>query len=434
MSEKFVSSQNRLVMKSSLITYSLRVMMKESIPSVSLLVLFIIFISGACTADDDIAETILMDASYLLNSKTRIDKGDTMHMHAFEQLIKDADRALEEAPYSVTDKEKLPPSGDKHDYASYSRYWWPDPSKADGLPYIRRDGETNPASQSTKESDRPRIGALGEDTETLGLAYYLTGKQKYAKKAAEFLRTWFLDEATRMNPNLNHAQCRLGHNDGYKSGVLDGRLMIRALEGSLLISGSSELTDSEMNKLKAWAKEYYEWLTTSNLALQEAASKNNHGSYYDLQVMYFALYAGYHDAAKQIAKDFIQDRLFSQIQSDGSMPEELARTRPLFYSIYNLHAMFLVAQLAETVDVDIWKAHEETSRLKAGLDYIVPYTDPKELWPHPTIGEVNRMELFTILQMADRKYPGQNYLERVEHLPIEKRKIHRANLVFPLMR
>ena len=304
--------------------------MKEINQSVLQIAILIMLICGACKSDDGLAETILMDAKYLLKSKTRIEKGDTMLMNAYEQLIKDADRVLKEAPYSVTDKERLPPSGDKHDYASYSRYWWPAPNKADGLPYIRRDGETNPASQSSKESDRPRIGAFGENTEALGLAYYLTGKQKYAKKAAKFLRVWFLDEETRMNPNLNHAQCRPGHNNGSKSGVLDGRLMIRALEGSLLISGSSELTDLEIEKLKTWAKEYFEWLTTSKLALQEAASKNNHGSYYDVQVIYFALYSGNHDAAKQIAQKFVKNRVYTQIQPDGSMPEEIARTRPLF--------------------------------------------------------------------------------------------------------
>lgn len=408
--------------------------MKESILSVSLIVLLIILISGACKSDDELASTILMDAEYLLNSKTRIEKGDTLLMNAFGQLIEDADRALNEIPYSVTNKEKLPPSGDKHDYASYSRYWWPDPNKADGLPYIRRDGETNPASQSSKESDRSRIGTLGENTEALGLAYYLTGKQNYAKKAAEFLRVWFLDEATRMNPNFNHAQCRPGHNNGSKSGVLDGRLMIRALEGSLLISGSAELTDSEIKGLKNWAKEYYEWLTTSKLALQEAASKNNHGSYYDVQAIYFALYSENYEAAKQIAQKFVQNRVISQIQPDGSMPEELARTRPLFYSIYNLHAMFLVAQLAEKVNIDIWKANEKKSRLKAGLDYLVPYTDQEKIFPHPTIGEANRMEMFAILQMADHTYSDQNYLKMIDELPLEERKNKRVNLVFPLMR
>jgi len=381
---------------------------------------------------ENVASTILMDGKILAQTKMRIEKNDPKLKSALDQLIAEADAALLEGPWSVTDKEKLPPSGDKHDYASYSRYWWPDPEKPDGLPYIRRDGETNPASQSLKESDRQRIGPLGINTETLGLAYYFTGDEKYAKKAAELLRVWFLDPATRMNPNVNHAQCRPGHNDGTKSGVLDGRMMTRALEGAILIAGSSALSDAEREGLRTWAAEYFQWLTTAEIALDEAASKNNHGSYYDAQAIYFALYSGNRKAAQQMAQNFVQKRILSQIKPDGSMPEEMARTRPLFYSNYNLHAMFLVAHLAEKVDVDIWNAGN--ARLRAGLDYLTPYADPKKPWPHPTIKDADRMKMFAILLMADRAYPDGNYLKMVDTLPLKERKIRRENLVVPIMR
>jgi len=132
------------------------------------------------------AKTILMDADYLAKTKTKIEKKDPKLKDAFELLIEQAEANLLEGPFSVTEKEKLPPSGDKHDYASYSRYWWPDPEQRDGLPYIRRDGETNPASQSLKESDRQRIGALGRNTETLGLAYYLPMKKSMLKKQPSY--------------------------------------------------------------------------------------------------------------------------------------------------------------------------------------------------------------------------------------------------------
>lgn len=135
------------------------------------------------TEHGPLAETLLMDAAYLVETKAKIKKGAHDLQPAYLQLLKEADAALTQGPYSVTDKEKLPPSGDKHDYASYSRYWWPDPEKPDGLPYIRKDGDTNPASQSLDESDRQRIGAMGNNAQTLGLAYYFSGEEKYAVKA-----------------------------------------------------------------------------------------------------------------------------------------------------------------------------------------------------------------------------------------------------------
>lgn len=379
-------------------------------------------------------ETILMDTEYLAMTKASLDKNDLQFKKAFDQLLKDAEAALYEGPFSVTDKTKVAPSGDKHDYASYSRYWWPDPDKVDGLPYIRRDGETNPASQSLEESDRPRIGSFGINTETLGLAYYFTGEDKYANKAAELLKVWFLDSLTYMNPNVNHAQCRIGHNNGTKSGVLDGRQMIRALEGSLLISNSSALSATDYKELKAWSDEYFEWLTTNEMALEEAASKNNHGSFYDLQAIYFALYSGNRLAATQVAEKFTEHRILKQIKPNGSMPEEVARTRPLFYSIYNLHAMFLVAKLAEKVHVDVWDTGDKDSRLRVALDYLVPYTDPSKVWPSPTIGEADRIEMLALLQMANRVYSDGNYLEITKKLPAELRTKQRTNLAFPLMR
>ena len=377
---------------------------------------------------------LLMASHHLTSTKKRLAQGDPDLKTAYEVLLTAADAMLEEGPFTVTEKTKLPPSGNPHDYASYSRYWWPDPTKKDGLPYIRRDGETNPQSQSLDASDRQRIGALGENTETLGLAYYFSGEEKYAKKASQLLRVWFLDPETRMNPNLNHAQCRPGHNTGSKSGVLDGRLMLKAFEASLLIGDSNALSAEEKQGLKNWAEEYFDWLTKNQMALKEAASKNNHGSYYDLQVLYLALFIEKEEQAKNIAQNFYANRVLKQIQPDGAMPEEIARTRPLFYSIYNLHAMFLVAHLAQKVAVDIWKANDPSSRLSAGLDFLVPYAHPEKSWPSPEVGKVDRMALFPILLMANRAYPSKDYIEFIDDLPLEKRKRNRALLAFPLIR
>jgi len=114
------------------------------------------------------------------------------------------------------------------------------------------------------------------------------------------------------------------------------------------------------------------------------------------------------------------------------MPEELRRTRPQFYSNYCLHAHFIVALLGEKVGVDIWNAADK--RLKAGLDYLAPYSDPSVPWPHKTIRENDRMNMFPILLMADLKYPEGNYRKMADKLPLEERKIRRENLAFPLMR
>src|ERR1044072_5271844 len=60
------------------------------------------------------------------------------------KLERDARKALVSGPFSITSKATTPPSGDKHDYMSQAPYFWPDPQRPNGLPYIRRDGDRNP--------------------------------------------------------------------------------------------------------------------------------------------------------------------------------------------------------------------------------------------------------------------------------------------------
>src|SRR5207302_773663 len=83
-------------------------------------------------------------------------------------------------------KRRVPPSGDKHDYVSMGPYWWPNPAKRGGLPYVRRDGERNPEMRD--DYDAPRLAATTGAVTTLGLAYYFTDDEKYARRAALLLR------------------------------------------------------------------------------------------------------------------------------------------------------------------------------------------------------------------------------------------------------
>ncbi|MEQ8836088.1 MAG: alginate lyase family protein, partial [Lacipirellulaceae bacterium] len=129
-----------------------------------------------------------------------------------DRLRKLADQSLARGPYSVTFKEEVPPSGDKHDYLSFSRYWWPDPAKPDGLPYIRHDGKVNNALR--RRGDRDQIGKLSLSVEVYALAAYLFDEEKYANHAVKLIRTWFLDPKTKMNPHMKFGQGVPGRADG----------------------------------------------------------------------------------------------------------------------------------------------------------------------------------------------------------------------------
>src|SRR6266540_882722 len=164
----------------------------------------------------------------LLRTRELLRAGDALLRPALDKLLADADRVMATAPVAVTDKKTLPPSGDRHDYFSLSPYWWPDTGKPDGLPYVRRDGETNP--ESKQDLDQPRVAALGDRVQALALAYFFTGDEAYARAAARQLRVWFLDPATRMNPHLRFAQLVRGIDRERGSGIIDTRWIIEVVK------------------------------------------------------------------------------------------------------------------------------------------------------------------------------------------------------------
>jgi hypothetical protein len=173
----------------------------------------------ACEGSSGYAEafggrrTFLWRPDWLMSVKARLATDPTLQPARAAMLAR-ADAALTRAPYTVVDKTQTPASGDKHDYMSMGPYWWPDSSKPNGQPYVRRDGHMNP-ERDTNAFDLTDLEAMTGDVQALSLAYYFTGDERYAAKAAEFLRVWFLAPETRMNPNFNHGQavpgwCRAG--------------------------------------------------------------------------------------------------------------------------------------------------------------------------------------------------------------------------------
>jgi hypothetical protein len=174
-----------------------------------------------------------LNSQALEKNKNRIKANDPAVMASYKLLLKDAAKALEFGPVSVMEKKNLPPSGDKHDYMSLAPYHWPDPSKPGGLPYLRKDGQTNPEVKEYK--DKEYMPQLCSNVQTLALAWYYSGDKMYADHAAKLLRVWFLDTATRMNPNLNFAQAIKGENTGRGAGLIDSRHFIKLIDAIAMV-------------------------------------------------------------------------------------------------------------------------------------------------------------------------------------------------------
>ena len=222
------------------------------------------------------------------------------------QLLRDADQALRLREASVMDKTSVAASGDKHDYFSMGPYWWPDPQKPNGLPYIRKDGKVNPESRTG--NDHLAMSATCRAVETLGLAFWFTGQERYAAKAAALARTWFLQPATRMTPHLQYAQAIPGITPGRGIGLIDARHFINLQDGLALLAGSSSWTAADQSAMQTWLGAYYQWLRTSANGQDEADELNNHGTWYDAQAVALALGTGHLDDARRILQALPEKR------------------------------------------------------------------------------------------------------------------------------
>ena len=330
---------------------------------------------------------------------------------ALKKLIADADKALAVVPPSVMQKTKVPPSGDKHDYMSIAPYFWPNPATKDGLPYVRKDGKVNPESRAEAVNDTLRARLVGSTVETLALGYYFTRDEKYAEHAAKVLRTWFLDPATKMTPHFRFAQAIPGVNDGRGTGLIEARGLADAADAAILLAGSKHWSAADQQALLAWGEVYFEWLLGSKNGQDERAAKNNHGTWYDVQAVKWALVLGRKDKAKELCVAAGSGRIGVQILPDGKQPLELVRTASFSYSCFNLLALARLADLSEHAGVDLWQHKTTDGRsIRAALDFLVPYLgkNPKP-WTLQQIHESKPDEVLPVLRAAALAYGDDRY-------------------------
>ena len=298
-------------------------------------------------------------------------------------LITQALRALNQTPLSVVDKTKSALSGDKHDYYSMGPYWWPDPSKPNGEPYIRRDGVVNP-ERNGEGFDANRLSRLSDNVSNLALAHFYTGDLRYAQKAAQLIRVWFLDADTKMNPNLSYAQAIPGVTAGRAEGIIDGHRLIPVIESIGLLAPSAVLSQTEMRDLERWFGDLALWMATSPTGQEERAKSNNHGIFYDLLIAQFSLFARQPQIATQVISSFPETRMSRQFSADGSLPEELTRTRSWHYSHWTLGAIGKLAGLGECVGLDLWRTNLPDGRgLARSLAFMTKYVARENTWTFP---------------------------------------------------
>jgi hypothetical protein len=220
-----------------------------------------------------------------------------------------------------------------------------------------------------------------------------------------------------MNPNLNYGQAVPGRNDGRGAGIIATRNLVRVVETARAIAPAPSWTAADRKGLDAWCAAYAQWLETSPNGRDEADAGNNHGTWYDAQLVALFLHTGQKAEAVRVLESTSKKRIASQIEPDGRQPEELARTRSWSYSVMNLGGWFTVAALAREAGVDLWNFKTNDGRsIRAALDYLVPFAAGDAPWPHKQVTPMASDELVPLLRQAADVWAVQAYAALADRL------------------
>ena len=311
------------------------------------------------------------------------------------RLVLEADLALQRGPYSVVDKTDLPPSGDRHDYYHPAPYWWPNPATSNGYPFVFRDGERVPGTRlyepESARYDRTRLQFMFDDTTTLALAWLATGQGAYINHAADLVRRWFLDPETCMAPHLTYAQVRgrWPGDTGANWGLIEMKDLYYFLDAVRLVERAGALSEEEKEGFRAWLREYLGWLQTSEQGVAERATRNNHGTCYDLQTASIAAFLG---DAELLERTFLtsRERILEQFTADGQQPHEMTRTQTAHYCCFNLQCWVNLATLAAACGHDLWSFEGPDGRgMARAFGWLLPHM-AMETWPYEQIEPFDR--------------------------------------------
>lgn len=368
------------------------------------------FANGQSVRKDTNNPTVV-DFEKMKFKKDKIAKQEPEAEAFYDQLTSKADKALSSGPFSVINKNGLPPSGNKHDYMTLAPYFWPNPETKNGLPYIRKDGEVNPETRNNY-TDFVEKERFFEAVDVLGRAYFYSGDKKYADKVIQLLQAWFIEAETKMNPHLNYGQGIPGKIEGRPFGIIELGGIRNVLSTLEMLKHESALDAHTEEGVNNWLSTYLDWLQHSELGKMEATRTNNHGTTYDLQVGNIMLYLGQTDQIRHHLENITKKRIDTQIEPDGRQPHELARTKGFSYSVTNLTAFTKLASLGKNVGVDLWNyIPTDGGGIKKAYGFLIPYISKEKVWEYQQISslEDQKQRFVQLLEFAGKEFDEDEY-------------------------
>jgi hypothetical protein len=315
----------------------------------------------------------LLKATLLAFMPRTASAADSLNLVEIERgrVLKAADKYLSEPPVTVTASSSPRSAGGPHDFFSEGDYWWPDPKNPDG-PYIQRDGMTNPDNFVEHRRAMVRLSLI---VPALASAWKITKQRRYSDHAARHLRAWFIDDATHMNPSLLYSQAIKGKFTGRGIGIIDTLHLVEVARAASRL----DLSAADFAGVKKWFATYTNWMNTHEYGIAERDALNNHGTCWVTQVAAFTELTGDATLTAYCSDRFMTVLIPNQEAADGSFPQELRRTKPYGYSLFNLDALAIIAQT-----LGLWKRQTPDGRgMARAMEYMYPFMLDKKKWPLP---------------------------------------------------
>ncbi|GHB38841.1 alginate lyase family protein [Mongoliitalea lutea] len=324
------------------------------------------------------------------------------------RIIENANQYLQQEPVTVTAKVSERSAGGPNDFYSEGDYWWPDPNNPDG-PFIQRDGER---FTDRFEHDRLVLRDFAEYTAALSSAWLLTGDQRYADHALTHLKAWFTNPETLMNPHMLYAQAIQGRVTGRDIGIIDAYHLIEVAQSARALEITKAIPDEDIRRIKNWFGRFITWMTTHEYGIGEMNRLNNHATTWAVTASAMARFVG-HEGILDLARNrFKYILLPDQMALDGSFPQELGRTKPYSYSLFNLDAFANLAFILSTPEDNLWEYYTHDGKsMQLGMSFLTPFIEDKSSWPFAEDIDIHEkwpirhsLLLFAGLSWQDERY------------------------------
>lgn len=315
---------------------------------------------------------VMTNAAQLSRNLVAATSGDRLLKKAVDKAIANGYKALEKPILVITTKTYMVDTKDKHNFNSVAPYWHQQP---DG-DWERIDGKGNGLSKKIGDTEKLQKG-IGTVVPALALAYVASNnpdeKEKFAARAMEYCQKFFLDPATRMNPNLDYAQLIPGHNKIRVETAVEGEKLVDIVDALLLLQSSKHYTPEFDRQIRGWFGEMADWMVHSPTGKQsDRKVSGNIGVIYETMRAAFAIFSGDTTyAAKRYPR--IKERLFSEMNADGGLYRELDRKKPNMYSNKALQAWVRLFRILSVQGLDVWNLEEDGKSLEKAILFMVPY-------------------------------------------------------------